>query len=350
MAVAWRLAMLAALMVMALACGGSPMSAPTAPSAVPAPGPAPSPAPSPAPAPTPPASLFTIVLPVAPGDTATNFFGLAPFGIHFGGTGPGGHGLDGHPGWDVECRVGALVRAAADGVVQSVFSDSFMPSRFTIQIQHQGGGNYRTVYTNVESVAAGITANAAVTRGQALGSAGTQTAIVDRRATSYAMTHFQVDDFSRNEGSTNPNAVNPDTFLDPAGRGFFDAVWRTAAYHVELTEPFSGNPRSITFPITRTWTRESGSSASRFQLIRLDAASNVHTYVMYDAGGGVTERGSIAVFEPTGSQSSIDFKAESGAIRLGLIDIVGGTMRLDLAPAGAARPRDLGAASVYRTQ
>ena len=94
---------------------------------------------------------------MASGDTATNFFGLTAFGIHFGGTGPSGHGLDGHPGWDVEYRVGAQVRAAADGIVQSVFTDSFINSRSVIQIQHQGG-SYRTVYTNVESVAADLPA------------------------------------------------------------------------------------------------------------------------------------------------------------------------------------------------
>lgn len=274
---------------------------------------------------------------------------MTAFGIHFGGTGPSGHGLDGHPGWDVEYRVGAQVRAAADGIVQSVFTDSFINSRSVIQIQHQGGGNYRTVYTNVESVAAGITANAPVTRGQVLGSAGVISPTTGR-GVSYAMTHFQVDDFSRNEGSTNPNSVNPETFLDPAGRTLFDTVWKTAAYDVELTEPFTGNTRDVTFPITRTWTRESGSLAARIDLVRRDASSNVHTYVMYDAAGVVTERGSISAFAPTGSLSSIDFQPQSGALRKGVIDIVGGTMRLDLAAPGAGRPGDLSGASAYRTQ
>ena len=342
-------AILAAL-ALALACGGSPVSSPTAPSPAPAPAPSPAPAPTPAPTPAPPASRFTVVLPVAAGDTGTTFFGMTAFGIHFGGTGPSGHGLDGHPGWDVEFRIGASVRAAADGIVQSVFTDSFINSRSVIQIQHTGGGNYRTVYTNVESVAAGITANAPVTRGQALGTAGVIAPTTGRRA-SYAMTHFQVDDFSRNEGSTNPNSVNPETFLDPAGRALFDAVWATAGYDVELTEPLTGNTRDVTFPITRTWTRESGSLAARIELVRRDASSNVHTYVMYDAGGAVTERGSISGFEPTaGSQTSIDFVPQSGPSRQGLIDIVGGTMRLDLPAAGAARPRDLSSASAYRTQ
>ena len=255
--------LIALLLLGALACGGSPVSSPTAP--------APSPSPAPAPTPVPPALRFTVVLPVAAGDTATNFFGMTAFGIHFGGTGPSGHGLDGHPGWDVEYRVGAQVRAAADGIVQSVFTDSFINSRSVIQIQHQGGGNYRTVYTNVESVAAGITANAPVTRGQVLGGAGVISPTTGR-GVSYAMTHFQVDDFSRNEGSTNPNSVNPETFLDPAGRTLFDTVWKTAAYDVELTEPFTGNTRDVTFPITRTWTRESGSLAARIDLVRRDAS------------------------------------------------------------------------------
>lgn len=291
------------------------------------------------------------MLPVAPGDTATNFFGLTAFGIHFGGTGPSGHGLDGHPGWDVEFRVGAQVRAAADGVLQSAFSDSFMPSRFTVQIQHQGGGNYRTVYTNVEGpLPAGISANAPIARGQVLGSAGTQTFTLNGRQATYAMTHFQVDDFSRNEGSTNPNSINPETLLDPSGRALFETIWRTAAYDVELTEPFTGNARDVTFPITRTWRRESGALAARIDFVRRDPASNAHTYVMYDDAGSVTERGSIAVFTPTGSLSSIDVQPDSGARRLGVIDIVSETMRLDLAAPGASRPRDLSAAAVYRTQ
>jgi murein DD-endopeptidase MepM/ murein hydrolase activator NlpD len=201
------------------------------------------------------------VLPVAAGDTATTFFGLAPFAIHFGDTGRGGHGLDGHPGWDVEFRPGAQVRAAADGVVQSVFTDSFTTSRSVIQIQHQAGGNFRTVYTNIESPAAGIAANAAVTRGQVLGLAGTQSTTVERRTVSYGMTHFQVDDFSRNEGATNPNAVNPETFLDSSGRTLFDAVWNTPAYNVELTEPFTGNTRDTAFPISRTWTPDLSTAA-----------------------------------------------------------------------------------------
>lgn len=289
-------------------------------------------------------------MPVSSGDTANEAFGLNPFGIHFGGTGPGGHGLDGHPGWDVEYRIGALVLAAADGTVQSVFADSFTSGRSTIQIQHQAsGGNYRTVYTNIDGVAPGITAGATVVRGQALGRAGTQSQLIGSAPRTWAMTHFQVDDFSRNEGSTNPNAVNPEIFLDVTARDLFDTIWRTAAYDVELTEPFTGNPRDVTFPITRAWTRESGTLAPRIEFIRREAASGAHTYVLYDAAGAIAERGAVT-FTPAGALSSIDLRPDAGATRRGVVDIAGDTMRIDLAPAGAARPGSLAGASVYRTR
>ena len=334
-----------------LACGGTPAPSPaprTDSPASPAPTPTPTPTPSPTPAPSP--APFTVVLPVSAPDTDNVAFGLNPFGIHFGGTSPGGHGLDGHPGWDVEFRIGASVLAAADGTVQSVFADSFSAGRATIQIQHQvGGGNYRTVYTNIEMVAPGIVAGAAILRGAPIGRAGSQSQFIGSQSRTWAMTHFQVDDFSSNMGSTNPNAVNPGLFLDASGRELFDRVWRGAAWSAELTEPFTGNPRDVTFPITRTWTRESGSLAARIDFARAQAASSDHTYVMYDAAGTVTERGSVA-FTPSQALSSIDLRSDAGPVRAGVVDVVGETMRLDLAQPDGARPADLSGATVYRTR
>ena len=70
-------------------------------------------------------------MPIDAGDLANTAFGLAPFGYH-----GADHAEDGHPGWDVEYRIGGIVRAAAAGTVQSVFPDPFTPGRFTVQIEH----------------------------------------------------------------------------------------------------------------------------------------------------------------------------------------------------------------------
>lgn len=324
-----------------LACGGMPAGTASGTAAGTPTAPSPSP---------PPPARFTVVLPVAADDAANDVFGLNPFGIHFGGTGPGGHGLDGHPGWDVEYRVGASIRAAADGTVQSVFADSHTAGRFTVQIQHQAAtGNYRTVYTNVTAVANAVAAGASVVRGQPIGTAGAQSQVVGTRQQTWAMTHFQVDDFSRAEGSTNPNAVNPEELLDAAGRDLFEAVWRSSAWAVELTEPFSGNPRDVTFPVRRTWTRESGAQLSaRLDFIRADAASGAHTYELSNEAGAVVERGRVA-FTPAQAASTIDLRSDAGDTRAGVIDIVGDTMRIAVGAPGAARPGSLNGASVYRT-
>ncbi|MDA1094950.1 MAG: M23 family metallopeptidase [Acidobacteria bacterium] len=299
------------------------------------------------PSPT-PAARFTIVLPLLASDAAASFFALTAFGIHFGGTGASGHGLDGHPGWDVEFRQGGTIRAAVDGVVQSVFADSYASGRSTIQLQHQvATGNYRTVYTNVDRVEPGIAAGVQVTRGQALGIAGTIASV----ARPYATTHFQVDDFSRNEGITNPHATNPEPFLDPSARDLYDHIWRIAAYgEAELTEPFSGNPRDVTFPFSRTWTRESGAHAARLEFTRQTASAPDHAYTLYDAAGTAIERGTIALVPSATGMSTIDLRAASGATRRGVIDIVGDTLRLDYRESSGARPASLSSASVYRTR
>ena len=48
---------------------------------------------------------------------------VAPFGYH-----GADHAEDGHPGWDIEYRIGGIVRAAAAGTVQSVVPDPFTPA------------------------------------------------------------------------------------------------------------------------------------------------------------------------------------------------------------------------------
>ena len=108
---------------------------------------------------------FRVDLPVAASDVGDAAFGLVPFGVHLAD-----HGLDGHPGWDVEYRVGASVLAAAAGTVQSAVADGFTAGYTTVQLSHQAGGkSYRTVYTNVGTLAPGIAPGATVTAGQPLG-------------------------------------------------------------------------------------------------------------------------------------------------------------------------------------
>lgn len=50
-------------------------------------------------------TIATIELPIAPGDAANVAYGIWPFGVH-----GSSHAVDGHPGFDVEYRVGASVR------------------------------------------------------------------------------------------------------------------------------------------------------------------------------------------------------------------------------------------------
>ena len=63
--------------------------------------------------------VLSIGMPIDAADAATTSFGLEPFG-HHGAV----YAEEGHPGWDVEYRIGGIVRAAADGTVQSVFPDA----------------------------------------------------------------------------------------------------------------------------------------------------------------------------------------------------------------------------------
>ena len=302
-------------------------------------------APTDLPAPTPTeAATFAIAMPVALSDLGSAAYGLWPFGVH-----GSSHALDGHPGWDIEYRPGASVLAAATGTVQSVFADANGSGRSTVQISHVvGGRQYRTVYTNIGSVATRVTAGAGVSAGQPIGTAGTLTLTIGTRTVTFSMTHFQVDDFSQSAGSSNVNAVSPETVLDGAGRSIFDTIWRTAAYNQELAEPFPANPRDAVFPLTRTWTRQAGDGPVRIDFRRLDPTTSAYEYSLVDELGA-TEAGTVSV-TPAGTLSAIDLRPARGAtVRLGVYDIVGGSMRLDLGDGTGGRPMNLASASTYST-
>ncbi len=306
-------------------------------------GPTPSvPAPS---LPTAVPGVLAIGMPVDPGDTGTTAFGIAPFGYH-----GADHAEDGHPGWDIEYRIGASVRAAAAGTVQSVFTDPFTPGRFTVQLEHLvGTHHYRTVYTNIASVAAGISANEVVRAGQVIGVAGTVSATVGTQAVTYAMTHFQLDDFEYYREIPNPNAVSPEAFLTSDARAFFDGLWRQSVFTHELVEPFITNPRTLSFPASRTWTRVGGEGTAGIRFTRRTArAALEYDYALLADSGTAVESGTLTLSHTARPFASMDL-VSSTSRRLAVYDIVSNEMRLAIALPGATRPVDLSNAAVYRT-
>lgn len=301
--------------------------------------------PVPAPVPSPPAAPSTIAvsMPIAVADARSSFYGLGPFGYH-----GADHAEDGHPGWDVEYRLGASVRAAGDGSVQSVFTDAFDATRVTVQLMHAGGARgFRTVYTNLINIPPGIVAGAAVQRGQPIGTVGSITATQGSTAITYAITHFQLDDFSAEAGLTNRNAVSPEAFLSADGRAVFDRIWTAAVYAHELVEPHPTNPRDVAFPLTRLWTRESGSGPAAIAFTRPSGRATDYQFEIRSESGAVVDAGRVALNFTVRPFPTIDLSGTGS--RLGVYDIVGDRMRLALGGTGASRPADLSAASVYRT-
>lgn len=289
-------------------------------------------------------AAFSIDMPIAAGDSRSAAYGIWPFGVH-----GGGHASDGHPGFDVEFAPGAMLRAPAAGTIYQIGPDSNGAGLLTMSIQHGTANRYRTDYTNLASLAPGIAVGVTVVVGQALGIPATQSQFIGPRRVTWAMTHFQVDDFTSNIGSTNPFAVSPQTYLSAAGRTVFDGIWQTVAYYQELTEPFSGNSRTAVFPMTRTWTRDSGGHAARVDFSRQSSDSTTYSYALIDVAGATIERGSATVDPQATSFSAIDMQPELGATRLGVWKVISDRLYLDYAAPGAARPASLSAQSIYRT-
>lgn len=287
--------------------------------------------------------VLTISLPIEPGDSATAAFGVAPFGYH-----GADHAADGHPGWDIEFRIGGTVRAAAAGSVQSVVPDAAAPGAFTVQLEHLvGAHHYRTVYTNLASIPTDIAVGGTVRVGQALGIARTVSA-GDGRSASYAMTHFQLDDFEYYREIPNPNAVSPEAFLAPAAQSLFASLFARATFVHELVEPFATNPRELVFPASRTWTRASGDGPAGVRFTRRNSRAAEYEYALLAESGTAVETGSVVLDVAARPSAAIDL-VSSTSRRLGVYDIVSNEMRFSLANAGAARPADLSAASIYRT-
>lgn len=329
--------------VLAAGCSGSTPTTPTGPTA-PAAAQQPPVVPVPVPPAVPGSATFSIALPIRPADSAHNAYGLVPFGVHIGD-----HGVDGHPGWDFEYVPGASVYAAAAGTVQSVLP-SGNGTGFGIQITHVAGTKqYRTIY-GVAALAPGVTAGATVVAGQALGAADVFTRTIGRTMVTYGMTHFQVDDFSSSMGLTNPNAVSADTWLDPSARAALEGIWRDATYTQELVEPFLSNPRDAVYPLTRSWTLESGGLAARIDFTAPSPTATTFDYALRDATGAIVETGVAEVDALAKPFSTIDFRSTSGQLRRGVFDVLASQMQLDYGAPGASRPTNLSFSSSYRTR
>lgn len=300
---------------------------------------APSPPLTAPPLPTAVPGVLSVALPIDSADAANNAFGLIPFGYH-----GGGHTEDGHAGWDIEYRIGALVRAAATGTVISVEPDLISLGRTAVVLEHVVGEHfYRTHYTNLSAVTDDVVVDAMIVAGRPLGTAGTITATISGAPITYAMTHFQLDDLEFHREIANPKAVSPEPFLSAAGKALFDRIWSSAIYFQELVEPFASNPREV--PVTvRTWTRAGGDGPAG---IRFTRRGNTHTYELLAESGTVIEVGDVAL-RLSARPATIDLISPT-ATRLGVYDIASNEMRMAIASPGVARPVDLSTASVYRT-
>ncbi len=300
-------------------------------------------APSP-PLPTPPLpttvpGVLSIGMPIDSVDVANTAFGMLPFGYH-----GGGHTEDGHAGWDIECRLGAPVRAAAAGTVLSVEPDPDTPGRFIVVLEHVVGTHfYRTHYTNLVNVGSDVVVDALVLARQTVGTAGAITAAIGGATITYAMTHFQLDDLEFHREAANPKAVSPEPFLHAEGKVLFDRVWATAAYFQELVEPFATNARAITVT-TRTWMRAGGDGPAG---IRFTRQGSTYTYELLTESSTVIEVGTVSL-APTSRPSTIDLVSPT-ATRLGSYDIMSNELHLTLANPGSSRPASVTAANVYRT-
>jgi hypothetical protein len=237
------------------------------------------------------------------------------------------------------------VRAAAAGTVEGVVADAFTPGRFTVQLEHLvGDHHYRTVYTNLVSVNADVAVNAVVRAGQSLGVAGT----LSTATSTYAMTHFQLDDFEYHREVANPNAVSPEPFLSADGKQLLDRIWTNAAYVHELVEPFITNPRELSFPASRTWTRAGGDGPAGIRFTRRTARGADYEYALLAESGTTVETGTVTL-TPTARPSAIDLVSSISSPRLGVYNIVSNELQLALATPGSSRPANVNAASVYRT-
>lgn len=275
--------------------------------------------------------VLALALPIDVADSVSTSVGMTPFGYH-----ATGHAETGHTGWDFEYRPGAMARAAAAGSIEAVLPDG-ATGRFSVQVRHLvGNHHYRTTYSGLQTLAADIAVDEVVRIGQPLGIVA-------------GLSHFQLDDFEYYRDLPSPNAVSPEPFLTPDAKAAFDRIWPTASYPQELVEPYPTNPRELSFPAARTWTRAGGDGPAGIRLIRPSLARGDYDYELLAESGVVIETGTVVMNSAAKPFPTIDLVSVTNA-RVGIYDLVSNELRLALADPGSARPGSLGAASIYRTK
>jgi hypothetical protein len=293
------------------------------------------------PASIPPSAPFTIDLPIARGDSRYVAYGIWPFGVH-----GGGHAEDGHPGLDFEYQPGASVLAAADGTVDNRIPDP-VPGRISLQLRHtRAVGAYFTNYSNLEQVPPGLTPGASVSRGQAIGIAGSLPA---GGAPQFAMTHFGMADPTYREPGTGLAIASPVNYFTAEARVRLDEIWRQSSYRAEWCEPFLTNDRASGFPMSRTWTLASGQASARI-VVRCPSDVSDPEYTLIGPDGSTTETGTLVVNYFARPQTTAEFRPSRGATRRAVYDIVSETLRLAIGAAGGPPPASLADASTYTTR
>ena len=315
---------------------------PLAPTAIAAPAPPLVPPPLPTTVP----GVLAVALPLDQADAANTVFGIRPFGYH-----GAEHAADGHTGWDIEYRIGGIVRAAAAGRIENVIANP-AAGRFSVQIEHIiGTHHYRTTYTNLATVNSDIVVDESVITGQPIGTAGTLSDFrtdPPRGPVSYAMTHFQLDDFEYYREINSPNAVSPEPFLTASAKSLFNTLWPAAAFPEETVEPYATSARALTFPSSRTWMRAGGDGPAGIRFTRRTATTTAIEYELLAESGTVVEAGTASLIAWARPYPFIDLVSPTAG-HIGIYEIVSNEMRMSLTTPGSQRPLDLSAASVYRS-
>jgi hypothetical protein len=299
------------------------------------------------PLPTTVPGVLAVALPLDQADAANTVFGIRPFGYH-----GAEHAADGHTGWDIEYRIGGIVRAAAPGRIENVIENAQVPGRFAVQVEHVvGTHHYRTTYTNLAGVNSNIAFGESVLAGQPIGTAGTVTDFrtdPPRGPVSYAMTHFQLDDFEYYNEINSPNAVSPEPFLTAGAKSLFNTLWPAAAFPEEGVEPYATSARTRAFPASRTWTRAGGDGPPGIRFTRRTATTTAIEYELLAESGTVIEAGTVSLIATARPYPFIDLVSPTAG-HIGIYEIVSNEMRMSLTSPGSQRPLDLNGASVYRT-